>query len=299
MYPYTESSTGTKFKIGQYFFIARVTSVILGPWDPEYTRESDLGLIKYQLLYSPLGKTKTKKISNSENKPAYPISGFIKHYPLVNEIVMLVTGGSDGLNDDYYNQKLYYFSPYNLWNDSNHNAFPDLEDLSKYLNEYKNNPKYAGSATQAPEYPLGYTFREKYIRNLQPFEGDIILQSRFGQSIRFGSTVALLKETNTWSEFGENGDPITIISNQQGNRPGSTKFETLVEDINRDGTSIYMTSTQQINIEGLEEFPLNSFDVKIDPVIQTYIQAVIPFPISNSRISAAKQDENSISTNQQ
>lgn len=298
MYPYQQSSTGTNFKNGQYFFIARVTSIILGPWDPEYTKESDLGLIKYQLLYSPLGKRKTTAISNSGNKPAYPMSGFIKNYPLINEIVMIVTGPSDELNDNYSNQKLFYFSPYNLWNDSNHNAFPDLEDLADYLNNYKNNPGYAGSATQAPEYPLGYTFKEKYVRNLQPFEGDVILQSRFGQSIRFGSTVALLRDSNTWSKFGPNGDPITIISNQQGTRPGSTKFETLVEDINRDGSSIYMTSTQQINIEGLEQFPLNSFDVKIDPVIQTYIQASVPFPISNSSISAAQQDDAATSINQ-
>lgn len=291
MYPYQQSSTGTNFKNGQYFFIARVTSIVLGPWDPQYTKESDLGRIQYQLLYSPLGKRKTNKISTSGNKPAYPMSGFIKQYPLVNEIVMIVTGPSDALNDNYSNQKLFYFSPYNLWNDSNHNAFPDLEDYADYLNDYVNNPNYAGSQTQGPEFSLGYTFKEKYVRNLQPFEGDVILQSRFGQSIRFGSTIALLRDSNTWSQYGPNGDPITIISNQQGERLGSTKFETIVEDINSDGSSIYLTSTQQINIEGLESFPLNSFDVKIDPVIQTYIQAPVPFPISNANISATDQDQ--------
>ena len=295
MYPYQQSSTGTNFKNGQYFFIARVTSVILGAWDPEYTKESDLGMIKYQLLYSPLGKRRTKRISNSGNKPAYPMSGFIKNYPLINEIVLIVTGPSDELNDNYSNQKLFYFSPYNLWNDSNHNAFPDLENYADYLNNYTNNPQYAGSETQAPEYPLGYTFKQKYVRNLQPFEGDVILQSRFGQSIRFGSTVSALKQTNTWSQYGQNGDPITIISNQQGERPGSTKFETLVEDINSDGSSIYLTSTQQINIEGLSDFPLDSFGVQINPTIQTVIEAPMPFPISNSNISAAEQDEISTS----
>ena len=295
MYPYQQSSTGTNFKNGQYFFIARVTSVILGTWDPEYTKESDLGMIKYQLLYSPLGKRKTKRISNSGNKPAYPMSGFIKNYPLINEIVLIVSGPSDELNDNYSNQKLFYFSPYNLWNDSNHNAFPDLENYADYLNNYANNPQYAGSETQAPEYPLGYTFKQKYVRNLQPFEGDVILQSRFGQSIRFGSTVSALKQTNTWSQYGQNGDPITIISNEQGERPGSTKFETLVENINSDGSSIYLTSTQQINIEGLSDFPLDSFEVQINPAIQTVIEAPMPFPISNSNISAAEQDEISTS----
>jgi hypothetical protein len=299
MYPFQQSSTDSNFKSGQYFFIARVTSVILGSWDPEYTRESDLGTIKYQLLYSPLGKRKTRKISNSGNKPAYPMSGFIKNYPLVNEIVLIVSGPSDTMNDNYSNKKLFYFSPYNLWNDSNHNAFPDLENYADYLNNYTNNPDYSGRETPAPEYKLGFTFKEKYVRNLQPFEGDVILQSRFGQSIRFGSTVEQLKNSNTWSQFGPNGDPITIISNQQGQRAESTKFETLVEDINRDGSSIYLTSTQQINIEGLSNFPLNSFGVQINPSVQNIIEAAVPFPVSNSHISAAEQDELSTSNTTQ
>jgi hypothetical protein len=64
--------------------------------------------------------------------------------------------------------------------------------------------------------------------------------------MRLGSTV---KNTpNTWSSTGENGDPITIIRNGQGNQTDEGWIPT-VEDINNDDTSIYFTSTQKIPLE--------------------------------------------------
>lgn len=296
----TKFSADTGIKGGQYFLIGRVTSIVLGPnkggtreLDPDYSTPADMGKIQYQLLYSPLGKRRTKKISDSGNKPAYPMSGFLKQYPVVGEIVLIMTGPSPGLNDDYNNQRLYYFPPYSLWNDSNHNGFPDLEEYADYLNKYANQPGYSGNAVTGSNIPLGFTFDEKFIRNLQPFEGDVILQSRFGQSIRFGSTVTSLKTKNTWSDSGNNGDPITIITNQQAERPGLFKFDPTVEDINRDGSSIYMTSTQQIDMPSLLGFPLNSFGVTINPVVSNTTEAV-KIPTSNFGTSAAEQDSNTL-----
>lgn len=287
---------GTK-KGGQYFLIGRVTNIVLGPFkggsrerDPDYVSQADIGKIQYQLLYSPLGKRKTKQISDSGNKPAYPLSGFLKHYPLVGEIVLIMTGPSPGLNDDYNSQRLYYFPPYALWNDSNHNAFPDLEEYADFVNKTASQPGYGGSSITGSNMPLGYTFDEKYIRNMQPFEGDVILQSRFGQSIRFSSTIPSRKNENTWSDFGKNGDPITIITNQQANRPGRYKFDLTVEDINLDGSSIYMTSTQQIDIPALVGFPLRSFGVSINPIVSKVTQTILP-PVSNLASSAANQDQ--------
>jgi hypothetical protein len=219
------------------------------------------------------------------------MSGFLKHYPIVNEIVLMITGPSDGLNDSFSNQKTFYFPPYNLWNDSNHNAFPNLNEWADFLNNNANQPGYSGNSTAAPKLPLGYTFGEKFVRTLQPFEGDIILQSRFGQSIRFGTTVPEQKKSNTWSNSGGTSDPITIITNEQGRRPELSQFDTFVEDVNRDGSAIYMTSTQEINID-LSAFPLNSFKTTIKPVTQTVLE-IARVPLSNYGTSAAEQDKNS------
>lgn len=280
------------------FVIGRVVSVVLGPWDPEWKSSADLGKIKYQTLYSPSGKRRTKQSSESGNKPAYPMWGFLKHYPTVNELVMIITGPTDGLNDAYSSQKLYYLPPYSLWNDSNHNAFPDLEDYRNQLNITANSANNAGSAVTSSLY-LGYTFKEKEVKNLQPFEGDIIMQSRFGQSVRFGSTVSALKTTNTWSNYGPNGDPITIITNQQNQKGTSNinKFDSVVEDINEDGSSIYLTSTQQINLVDVSNFPLNSFETQISPITQVVLDSPLPFPISNYATSAASQDNDVLSSN--
>jgi hypothetical protein len=76
-----------------------------------------------------------------------------------------------------------------------------------------------------------------------PFEGDVIHEGRWGNSIRLGSTV---KGTpNNWSNAGVDGDPITIIRNGQGTQTPEGWIPT-IENINNDNSSIYLTSTQNV-----------------------------------------------------
>lgn len=281
---------------GQYFIIGRVKKVVMGPFigntktpDSDYTNPGDIGKIKYELLYSPLATSKANEVSEA----AFPIFSFFKQYPVVNEIVLILGGPTERLNDSSQNQQYFYFPPYSIWNSSNHGAFPNMYELQDFLNNYSNKPSYQGSATDIPKLPLGATFTEKYVRNLQPFEGDSIIQSRFGQSIRFGSTVPVMKNFNTWSTTGVNGDPITIILNSQGNRPGLDKFDNLVEDINKDGSAIWMTSTQEVFLEDINSFPLSSFGVRINPQVQDILEVQRP-PVSNEFTSAEAQDKNSV-----
>lgn len=281
---------------GQYFQIGRVKSIVMGPnipgtnkKDPNYTSSSDIGKIKYELLYSPIGASKSQEIS----EPAYPIFSLIKHYPLINEIVLILAGPSEKLNDGYNKQQFFYFPAYSIWNNPNHGAFPNLAEYAEFLNNSANKPNYAGSAVTGSSLPLGYTFKEKDIKNLQPFEGDILLQGRFGQSLRFGSTVPIMKKNNNWSNSGDNGDPITILVNKQGTKSNISKFDATIEDINRDGSSIYMTSTQEIFLEDINNFPLNSFGVSITPISQPTIQ-LNSVPISNDILAASEQDKNNI-----
>lgn len=282
---------------GNYFQIGRVKSVVLGPFkgnsktpDPDFGSPADIGKIKYELIYSPLNTSYSDQVS----EPAYPIFSFIRQYPAVNEIVLILVGPSEGLNDSTAKQQFFYFPPYNVWNHANHNAFPNMAEYSQYLNQFANEPGYAGSTTEGKKLPLGYTLQEKAtVRNIQPFEGDTIFQARFGQSIRFGSTVPLLKKNNTWSSSGKNGDPITIILNSQAPRPGLGKFENLIEDINKDGSGIWMTSTQEIFLEDINNFPIESFSSGIDIQIQDVIE-VPKKPISNDFLSPSQQDQNSL-----
>ena len=78
------------------------------------------------------------------------------------------------------------------------------------------------------------------------FEGDVSLQGRWGNSLRFGSTIK--NKLNDWSESGENGDAITIIRNGQHENNEET-WVPISENINEDKSSIYLTTSQKIPIE--------------------------------------------------
>ena len=284
---------------GQYYTIGRVKKVVLGPLladgkpDEDYVGPSDIGKIRYDMIYSTLSTSKSTGIMD----PAYPIHGLVKQYPLENEIVMIIPGPSKRLNDRFTRTSFFYFPAYSIWNNANHGAFPNMAEYATYLANTANQPGYQGTATPGPKLPLGSTFQEKHIRNIQAFEGDSIIQARFGQSIRFGSTVPVLKSRNTWSNSGPNGDPITIILNSQKDRSGLDKFDNFVEDIDKDGSSIWMTSTQEVIIEDLVNFPLKSFGVLAFSPIQSIANQTIEIsrpPISNEFLDSSTQDKNSI-----
>jgi hypothetical protein len=264
-YLFGQSSDGSLGKSkGSFFIIGRVKSIVLGPenydgsLNDDYKTPSDIGKIRYEIMYTNIN------ISNANNmtQPAYPIFSFIKQYPVVSEIVYIVPGPDSDLNDSINRQGYYYFPPYNLWNSTNHNAFPNLQEYSEYLKNQYTKPEYQGSNknNEVPDLPMGYTFSENSnVKEIRAFEGDSIIESRFGQSIRFGSTTINSKKLNNWSNSGDAGSPILIIKNGQGNILNKDSFSTIVEDLNRDNASIYMTSGQELNINNLGDFPLNSF----------------------------------------
>lgn len=161
---------------------------------------------------------------------AKPYFGFLTYHPLNTEIIELIKAPSNNyypaLGGNSTNAEYFYFPPLNVWNNSAGNPLPSESDIQR----------------SEGELPLGnYTNEDKIssTTNRLPFEGDMILESRFGSSIRFGSSTP--KGKNNWSENDSEGDPITIISNGQ-----ASKDSTPLEDINDDASSIYLTSNQNI-----------------------------------------------------
>lgn len=187
-------------------------------------------------------------------KPLFPN---FRQIPLVNEIAYIVTFPTPNLQNpnfiDLNDSGFYYFLPINLWNSVHHNALPDpLSTSTKTPSEKKNYQQVAAGSSQkvtdnTEDIDLGETFKEREnIKALQPYEGDVIFEGRWGQSVRFGSTVK--NTNNSWSEVGEDGDPITIIRNGQGEQSGEPWIP-MVEDINNLESSIWLSSTQQIPLE--------------------------------------------------
>jgi len=283
------------------FYIGRVKYIVLNPYldnsktpNPDYKTSADIGKIRFERLYSSITSTK----NNNENDFAYPIFSFIKQFPLINEIVAIFHGPSDALNDNKNSQKLFYMPAFALWNAVNHNVMPNIAEMSQFYSDYATKPQYQGSANTAPEFPKGYTFTEsEKIRSLTNFEGDSIIEGRFGQSIRFGSTVTKFKGYNSWSDKGDNGSPITIIRNGQGavTNP-QDKFSSTVEDINTDAASIYMTSGQKIILDDLNNFPMNSYGTSITSTELSNVTSIFEKPISHDYTSPSEQDKRTFGT---
>jgi len=212
--------------------------------------------------WSAIGCLFFDKLNNPNPSPQLSTDNFARplfpnnsNIPLKNEIVYIMSLPNSNVQSDVNDITYYYFQAINIWNSTHHNAIPDPINGNSLppsqTQDYQQTS--AGSVRRVTdggtEINLGETFQEKLsIRNLQPYEGDLIYQGRWGQSFRFGSTVKNTPIPNSWSNSGENGDPITIIKNGQHDED-TEPWVPQVEDINTDKSSIYLTSTQQIPLE--------------------------------------------------
>jgi len=231
---------------GSPFTPVRVIDIVLNDQHPKFKEVGEwngIGTIFYLTTENPT----TQDVSEQKAKCAL---SNLKQYPLINEIVYLFSLPDPSSQNSGDNGIQYYFNTVNVWNSPHHNALPNGLVLSEdQQKDYQNTE--AGAVRRvtdgSTEINLGATFKEKSnINPLLPFEGDIFQEGRWGNSIRFGSTV---KGFTNWSEAGENGDPITLIRNGEDPNNGDEGWIPVVEDINNDLSSIWMTSTQQIPIE--------------------------------------------------
>ena len=185
----------------------RVVDIILSPDHPEYTSSEDLGAIKYRILNRDYNE------EASEDLPkAYPLGGTFKKYPLKNEVVYLESAPAVNLDTSANDTRTYYSEVVNIWNHPHHNAFPDINIYDGTLD-------------------LGEAFEEAAdINPLLPKSGDILIEGRRGQSIRFSGTEVSTKIAN-----GQ-------IATENG-------YDAIEEDINQDGSSFYMLSNKVSNLQ--------------------------------------------------
>jgi len=292
------------------YLLARVTHVINGPFfqgtkfpDPNYNNPSDIGSI----LYTLLNTTQNRTLEASGNPVAKPANSAIKQYPVEGEFVLLMQGPSTELNTSRDSRQYFYTLPFNLWNASHHNAFPDLGDYGSYVNSTQRTYQQSAAVQQASNlsttssvnFPLGPNFPEKdNIKALRIFAGDVTLEGRWGNSIRFGSTSAIDKQANPWSSQGTAGNPILILRNGQGRQSDDLAWFPTVENINRDPSSIYLTNGQQIVIDDINNnFSLASLGVKSQRTVTTSIPIQQQLT-SIDTISPAAQDQRISNTSQ-
>jgi hypothetical protein len=222
----------------------RAISIVLDETHPkfkEYGEWNGLGTIEYSSVNNP----------GTGLGIARPLFPNIKNYPLINEIVYIINLPNTDIGSNSTSTSAYYINIVGVWNHPHHNAYPVNTKNLQPAQQKDYSQTSIGSVRRvtdtSTEINLGNTFKERTnVHPILPFEGDIIYEGRWGNSIRLGSTVK--NKPNNWSETGENGDPITIIKNGQG-KQDEQGWVPITENINNDDSSIYVTSTQKIPIE--------------------------------------------------
>lgn len=244
------SKTLDALKLASLNSTGRVISVVMDDTHPRYKELGGSKAIGAVELVDVSGGTAdySSTTKNQNYRVAFPLQPGVKNYPLINEIVYLVSQPTKKLQERTTAISLYYISVVNLWNHPHHNAIPYSAGSSTPANSKNYQDTALGSVNKltdsSGEIKFGDYFLERSnIFPLQPFEGDSIYEGRWGNSIRFTGTAP---NRNPWSTVGTQGDAITIIRNGQTETPNKNGWDFTVEDINTDASSIYLTTTQKI-----------------------------------------------------
>ena len=251
------------------FIIARVKNVLLD--------DSDKALFDRLGGFKAIGSIECIPFVNFNDPNAIPIvarplnSNFTQ-YPVKNEIVLVKTliRKEAQNNFDNYLPEYYYFNIIATFNATEHNATPD----SSFFKTGGTSEKVAGDFQT-----LGN------VKRLIKAPGDITVESRRGSSVRLGSNN--LNFQTPWK--AASSKPILIISN---NKATSTN-EVIFEDINKDGSSLYMISSHNV---GFVPSSLNFDSYNTVVEVKQNVVVVDQKPVTKPNESAAQADNKPLPT---
>jgi len=217
------------------FYEAIVVDVILDHHHPQYAKKDgyNVGAIKIRIFSVHNGR------SDDLLDWADPIESSILEMPLIGELVIL----HKILGIFYYTRKVF------LAHRIQENGMLQLNNaLNSRSEKLKSKIATTKQELTSDKYKFGEYFKpDSRVRPLKHFEGDLLIQGRMGQSIRFGSSQMEL------SSLGM--APNIILRAGQGKdieKTDATKdsvFGLILEDINKDASSIWMTADQNVPFE--------------------------------------------------
>lgn len=190
----------------------------------------------------------------------------IKNIPIRGEIILVTKAPSPHASAAAISQEYYYSNPVSIQSSVHHNGLPGMTDWMTLMNpsnpdareEARDGMPQSSQGNITPNYTIDPIFVERNdVYPIQPYSGDIILEGRWGQSIRFGSTIDERRnypQVPTWKKgLGETGNPILIISN--GTNPDKKpRNEFILEEIDKDDSTIWLTSGQYVKFEPASTF---------------------------------------------
>ncbi len=167
----------------------------------------------------------------------------INYVPCKGEHVIVIQGVANSGIGVSLDTQYYYLGPINIQGNIHLNPLPDLYSIT-------GGQGYTTSAAPVVSKPKPYTPGRNFvenseIKNLQPYEGDIIIHGRHGQGIRLSSGISgdtsHYQNTPFWT--GRQGNPITIISNGYTKQPGPNRY--VIEDPEKTNSIFILSSDQQ------------------------------------------------------
>ena len=230
-------------------FPGHVLDVCLDENSSLYESPRDLGKIRFRDLVREYNKEEQAAV-----KTAYPLDRSMARYPLPGEEVIIfrafgeITSPKAPILSNIFFYSFVVSTMHNVSYNANpfigtdkyhidkKNPFMSYDQAKKRL---QNKIKNQNAVTDTDNKPKVY-------KQLRPYEGDFILQGRFGTSIRH--TATLPKADNPWKSTGTAGDGMIIF---RADRDSTSKESDMLtqEDINVDDASIYMCTSQKIELD--------------------------------------------------
>lgn len=238
-------------------FLARVTFILLDDSDQEkfikYGGWKGIGTIECIPFMT--------NNSTEDVLSATPISPNFNLFPVVNEIVQITYGVSKNAQGVGEDQDLEYFytNTVSVWNSPEHNAIPN--------NTWKK---------------IGYQsitgiFKETgKVKRIIKGPGDVSIEGRSGNLMRMGSSI----QGFNGPFIGNDRSPLLTIVN--GQREVVDNQVAIYEDINLDGSSIYMLKGHNVNFS-VSSLNFDSYNIKIEnqealqstPAIENYVVPLV------------------------
>jgi len=252
---------------------AVVYSIILDNTHPKYKDAGDIGAITYKKT-APGDSTAT--LADNSLPIAYPFEKNFVDLPLINELVIIHEEGGDRFytrktTDVAGNKNL--SSSYDTITKkfagvtSDKKEFSDQNKAEHYGKQQASDiPRSTADGISSKSYNgYGRYFNPINVHRLTLNEGDTLIESRFGQSIRFS---AYNNPARTFS-------PTLIIRNRESSltQISSAASGSINEDINRDGSSIVLSSGEYV----LPFIP-GTIDEKGSTDFETKPQSFKPYP---------------------
>ena len=211
-------------------FYGRVVDVIL---DMSHEKIKSLGGTQalYGIFFQPLFVATTEESPDYGDRFAYCGQQNFRQIPIKGEIVKIVYQAAGSVSETKFKSngnvtRAYWTEIVPVWNHPHLNYYPDTVAMTK---EHK-------------QADFGKDFKENSdIKPLQLNAGDITIEGRHGQSLRFGGTSS---DNSPLAKSDTNGKPYTILRNGQK----STQGDTVYEDVNDDDSSIYLVSDHKVPI---------------------------------------------------